>query len=125
MDFIKKSVKNEDQFYAPFIPKGAKFLVLEEVQKNWNTDEYFCHELFNGCNPYTISVANPETLRPEFHEIKDDEGNPVNLRAIPHGDLFISKYSELRSFAWPNSTTAQARGIYFMEPEVLTAIIDG
>lgn len=99
--------------------------MLEEVQKNWNTDEYFCHELFNGCNPYTISVANPETLRPEFHEIKDDVGNPVNLRAIPHGDLFISRYEELRNFAWPNSTTAKDRGIYFMEPEILTAIIDG
>lgn len=68
MDFVKKSVQNEDQFLHPFKPKGEKFVVLEDiVQKNWHTDEYFCHELFNGCNPYTIAVANPETLRPEFH----------------------------------------------------------
>lgn len=125
LDYISKSVQNEDQFLHPFKPKGQKFVVLEEVvQKHWFEDEYFCHELFNGCNPLTIAIANQETLRSEFHEIKDENGNPVNLRAIPHGDLFISRYPETRSFAHPNSPLAKERGIYFLEPEVLTAIID-
>eukprot|EP00347_Sterkiella_histriomuscorum_P016089 403354533 len=125
MDFIKKSVSNDDQFYSPFIPKGEKFLILKDVQQNWHNDEYFCHELFNGCNPFTIAVANPETLRPEFHQIKDEAGNHVDLRAFPHGDLFISRYPETRPFAHPNSPLPAQRGIYFLEPEVLTAIVDG
>lgn len=67
MDFINKSITNDDQYYHPFVPKGEKFLIVKEVVENWWKDDYFCHELFNGCNPYTIKVANPQTLRPEFH----------------------------------------------------------
>lgn len=125
MDFINKSVTNDDQFLNPFKPKGEKFKILDEVQANWHNDEYFCHELFNGCNPFTIAVANPETIRPEFHQIKDENGNPVDLRAIPHGDLFISRYPEVRKFAYPNSELPCKRGIYYLEPEILTAIIGG
>lgn len=39
--------------------------------------------------------------------------------------MFISQYPEARSFAYPNSKHADERGIYFLEPEILSAIVDG
>lgn len=126
MDFVKNSTTHDDQYLAPYKPKGDKFKILDEVQRWWHTDEYFVRELFNGCNPFTIEVANNKNIRAEFRELKDHNGNPVDLNAYPEGDLFISRYPEVRSFAYPNSADlCKSRGIYFMEPEVLTCVEGG
>lgn len=57
MDFIKKSIKTDDPFYIPFLPKADKYDIVKIAAENWHTDKYFCNELFNGCNPYTIKVV--------------------------------------------------------------------
>jgi hypothetical protein len=48
----------------------------------------------------------------------------IDLSKFERGDLFISQYPETRRFATPNYEHAKNRGIYFMEPEILTAIIN-
>lgn len=126
MDFVKQSTTHDDQYLAPYKPKGDKFKILDEVQKWWHTDEYFVRELFNGCNPFTIEVANSKNIRAEFRELKDHNGHAVDLDAYPEGDLFISRYPETRPFAYPNSAElCKTRGIYFLEPEVLTCVEGG
>lgn len=125
MDFVAKSVTNDDQYHLPFQPKGEKFLIVKDVADNWYKDDFFVYELFNGCNPFTIKVADPQTLRPEFHQLRDDAGELIDLTKFPHGDLFISQWPEVRPFAYPNSKIADDRKIYFLEPEVLSAIVDG
>lgn len=93
---------------------------MNEVAESWFTDEYFIHELFNGCNPCTIKIVqDPCVLRPEFHELRDDNGHPIDLHKIPKGDLFINTYYELRNFCHPNQLLAEIRKIYIMEPEIL------
>lgn len=89
-DFIKKSAMHEDQYFHPFLPKGDRFSIVEDVANNWFKDEYFCYELFNGCNPFTIKVAEVDKLRPEFKELLDEHGQPIDLTKFPHGDLFVS-----------------------------------
>lgn len=78
------------------------------MAEHWPSDEYFCHELFNGVNPFTIRVVNDvrTDIHPEFLHLNDENGNKLDLSAIPHGDLFVSKYKELRNFAYPNSKLA-------------------
>lgn len=54
MDFVKNSRKNEDQYLA-FVPDDNRFdMVREVVSNNWSDDEYFCHELINGVNPFSV-----------------------------------------------------------------------
>ncbi|CDW84295.1 arachidonate 15-lipoxygenase [Stylonychia lemnae] len=125
IDFIKKSADADDQFHLPFVPKGEKFSIVKEVALNWYKDEYFCFELFNGCNPFTIKVAEVEKLRQEFKELYDEHDQLIDLSKFERGDLFISQYPELRKFATPNYEHASTRGLYFREPEVLSAIVDG
>jgi len=59
LDFIRKSVETDDPFFLPFVPKGDKFDMVKMVADNWYNDEFFCNELFNGCNPFTIRLVTP------------------------------------------------------------------
>jgi len=59
----------------PFIPKGNKYDIVETVAKNWYNDDFFCNELFNGMNPYTIRVISPGDVRKEFTELYDEGAN--------------------------------------------------
>lgn len=79
MDFIKKSVKTDDPFYIPFIPKGDKFDIVEMAARYWYTDKYFCNELFNGCNPYTIRLIEPSEVPEAFKDIVGPDGERINL----------------------------------------------
>lgn len=79
MDFVRKSIKTEDPFYLPFLPPGNKFDIVKMAADNWYTDKYFCNELFNGCNPYTIRVIEPSKVPEEFKEIVCPDGNKINL----------------------------------------------
>jgi len=67
MDFVKNSIKCDDPFFIPFKPNDKKFDIVKYNAENWFKDDFFCFELFNGCNPYTIRIVKPDDLRPEFH----------------------------------------------------------
>ena len=42
-----------------FVPDDKRFdMVREVVSNNWNDDEYFCHELINGVNPFSVQVVD-------------------------------------------------------------------
>ena len=85
------------------------------------------NELFNGCNPYTVAVVDHVkiTVHTEFFKLKTMEGTPIDLRAFPRGDLFVNKYPELRSYVYPNFFEEKPRGVFVLEPEVLTCIKNG
>lgn len=96
LDFIKKSIATDDPFYIPFIPKGEKFDIVKMAADNWYTDQYFCNELFNGCNPYTIRVVEPSQVRDAFRLLSDESGSSIDLDQFAGGNLFISQYPELK-----------------------------
>ena len=90
------------------------------------SDECFVNELFNGCNPCSVRVvdkANPK-YNPEFKKIQGEDGKAIDLDSFDKGDLIWSSYPEIRRFAWPN-VTGDYRGIYCVEPEVLTSLRGG
>ena len=104
MDFIKKSINCDDPFYIPFKPDDKKFEVVKYNAMNWFKDDFFCFELFNGCNPYTIRIVKPEELRTEFHQLLDANSKPVDLNQYKF--LLLNEYTELRDFCYPNNKTA-------------------
>ena len=53
--------------------------------------------------------------------LKDKEGKPL-VEQFTKGDLFVCKYTELRSFIWPNIDEDITRNIMVMEPEVLLGV---
>ncbi len=78
-DFIKNSKEADDPFYLPFIPKGEKFDIVKMAAQHWYTDEYFCNELFNGCNPFTIRQVSPSEVRDAFKQLTDDDDRAIDL----------------------------------------------
>jgi hypothetical protein len=118
---VSNSKNLEDQ-YEGFIPKGEKFdLVRKVVAQNWYEDEFFCNELFNGCNPLSVYVVDHERIKihEEFFHLKDSNGQPL-VEQFPKGDLFVSKYTELRNYVWPNVDEEVTR-ICAVEPQILSA----
>lgn len=100
-----------------------KWDIVKYSHENWDKDEYFCNELFNGCNPYTIRVVTHEQLRPEFKQLTDGCGCPIDLSKYGHGELFLSTYEELRDFVYPAvKESNKSRKLYAMEPQILTCI---
>ena len=53
--------------------------------------------------------------------LKDKEGKDL-VEQFAKGDLFVCKYTELRSFVWPNMDEDINRNIMVMEPEVLMGV---
>jgi len=123
LDFIRKSIDADDPFFKPFLPKGSKYAPVKIVADNWYKDDFFCNELFNGCNPFTIRVIKEKYLRPEFTKITDENDVPIDLNRFG-SNLFINQYPELRAHCWPNYKYALLRNLFVMEPEILTAITE-
>ena len=105
------------------MPKGDKWDLVKLAAEHWYDDQYFCNELFNGCNPFTIKVVTHDQVRDEFKLLKDENNNGIDLSTIPKGSLFLSSYPELTSFVYPNNKEeCQDRELYVMQPEILTCI---
>ncbi|CDW77802.1 allene oxide synthase 8r-lipoxygenase fusion protein [Stylonychia lemnae] len=123
LDFTKGSRENQDQYLA-FLPDASKYdPVREVVAKNWSEDEYFCHELVNGVNPFSVQVVDHigVKIHQEFIHLKDSKGYPL-VEQFGRGDLLVCKYPELRAFVYPNVNEDLKREILVMEPEILIGV---
>jgi Lipoxygenase len=100
--------------------------VREVVAKNWSNDEYYCHELMNGVNPFSVHLVDHINVKinQEFINLKDENNQPV-VEQFSRGDLFVCKYAELRQFVYPNTNSDLKREVLVLEPEVLFGVRDG
>eukprot|EP00347_Sterkiella_histriomuscorum_P017751 403348136 len=125
MDFVKNSRTTQDQYLA-FVPDDQKFNQVKEVTaNNWQDDSFFCHELINGVNPFSVQVVDHVSVKinQEFIQLKDENNMPV-VEQYNRGDLFVCKYPELRPYVYPNSNSDLKREIMVMEPEILFGVKD-
>ncbi len=63
LDFIKNSRLLEDQYLA-FVPESKRYeFIRSYATNNWHLDEFFCHELLNGVNPFTVQVVDHNKVK--------------------------------------------------------------
>jgi hypothetical protein len=120
---VRQSCDGGDQFLA-FLPHDQVWDEVRNIVANyWNEDEFFANELFNGVNPFTVTVADPNNVHDEFHNLQRADGSKIDLKSFARGELFVSKYPEIRKWVCPNFE--DDRGLYCLEPEILICVKDG
>lgn len=123
LDFVKMSMDGGDQFLS-CLPKDKKWdEVRNIVSQYWNEEEFFAYEVFNGCNPFTVKICKPDDVHEEFQHLTRANGDKINLSSYAHGDLFVNQYPEIRKYLYPNYV--DDRGIFALEPEILSCHEDG